>query len=146
MIPVAMIPEVLPWSWAVPMVVYRLMCSIERQAGADRASDVGDGRVPLQVDELGDAVRGRSGRVPAKAPAGRPPRQHRLHSGTTSASAVAMPACGQCFPRGPVAVGQAPGEGENAGRGSGNGQPLEIARRAGTHPAARRSGAGRGTG
>ena len=30
-IPEAMTPEVLPWSCAVPMVVYRLMCSMERR-------------------------------------------------------------------------------------------------------------------
>ena len=31
MIPEAMTPEVLPWSWAVPMVVYRLTCSTDRR-------------------------------------------------------------------------------------------------------------------
>ena len=31
MIPEAITPEVLPWSWAVPMVVYRLTCSTDRR-------------------------------------------------------------------------------------------------------------------
>ena len=31
MIPEAITPEVLPWSWAVPIVVYRLTCSTDRR-------------------------------------------------------------------------------------------------------------------
>ena len=42
---------VLPWSEPVPIVVKRLTCSTERRPGADRAADVGDGRVALEVDE-----------------------------------------------------------------------------------------------
>ena len=95
------------------------------EAGADRAGDVRDGGVPLQVDELSGCVGDRSPRYP--------PQHERLghldhlgHLGKNVGRCGRDPGPGERFSRCPLAIGQAPGEGEDTIGGSGDGQPVGL--------------------
>ena len=80
-IPVAMTPEVLPWSCAVPMVVYRLMCSMDvRPAPTARAMSATVASRCRSTNSVVPSAAGHA-RHPPQAPAARPPRRSRLHGG-----------------------------------------------------------------